>query len=85
MADEIAATAKKLKEQADEIKNSVKAEMKNSTKATAGIYSVTWARGERQDLDKDRLKKERPDIYEHYSIMKPYERFSYRKMKEKKS
>ena len=84
MADEMTATAKELKAQADEIKNAVKAEMKNWPKATAGIYSVTWARGERQDLDKDRLKKERPDIYEHYSIMKPYERFSYRKMKEAK-
>ena len=84
MADEIAATAKKLKEQADEIKNSVKAEMKDHQKATAGIYSVTWARGQRTDLDKERLKKERPDIYEHYSITKPYERFSYRKMKEAK-
>lgn len=74
---------KQIKDQKGEIANEVKALMKDYRKGSTGSYSVSWSRSTKTVIDKDRLEAERPDIFEHYKQVKPNDRLTIRKKKEK--
>lgn len=64
--EEITATINALTEQKREIENRMKMYMEDAETMLSSDWRITWKTQKKNMIDTARLKKERPDIFEHY-------------------
>jgi len=76
--DAAAEDEKEAKARKDEAANRLKELLGDAERGIAGEREVRWPTVESRRLDTKRLKSERPDIYEEYTRISTYRRFSVR-------
>ncbi len=73
---------KVIEERKDEIENKLKQMLGEHEEGRIGNTVVLWKNIESKRIDTNRLKKEKPDIYEQYLKISNYRKFDVRKAKE---
>lgn len=73
---------KPLEERKDEIKNKLKQMLGEHEEGRIGNTVVVWKNIESKRIDTNRLKQEKPEIYEQYLKVSSYRKFDIRRLKE---
>jgi len=50
--------------------------LKNEEGGTVGTYKITWKQISKSSLDQKKLKEEKPEVYEDYTVQSSYRRLS---------
>jgi putative phage-type endonuclease len=67
---------KELKDLQEKLENQFKSAMGEYQVGRIGEWTLKWKASTKSDIDRKRLKEERPDIYDHYKIVTNNRRFS---------
>lgn len=73
---------KSLEAQADQAENEIKALLKDNEVGTAGKWIVTWKNQSQTRLDQKRVKEEAPDLYQKFSAVSTFRKFTVREVKQ---
>lgn len=79
--ENVKAELKLLEERKSELENKLKHLLGEHEEGRIGDTVVTWKNVESKRIDTNRLKQEKPDIYEQYLKTSTYRKFDVRKMK----
>lgn len=80
--ENVKADIKLLEERKNECENKLKQLLGEHEEGKIGNMVVTWKNITSKKFDTNRLKKEKPEIYERYLITSSYRKFDVRKLKE---
>lgn len=74
--EKVSQQLKQLEEAKKAAANQLKGYLKNAEGGTVGAYKITWKQISKSSLDQKKLKEEKPEVYEDYTVQSSYRRLS---------